>query len=239
MLCTDAVPLAWDLRTQISNIDRICSYGVCDLPRPVHLQWSLHERFNAAADHMKVMSSCRPILVISLGASSSDLERANSSPSTSITCIVARDPCQPPLVVLSTVQPSSHLCQNLVSHGSHCAAQTAASCGHAALAASKHVERKVLPWAFPDQLVAQRQHPSLPWGVAAMSFAQPCVSVSLSTNWCELHVCAATSLRTGVQRHSVLWLRVQPTVTTQCHHLTSSCGPYSQCHRRSNVNFAR
>ena len=37
---------------------------------------------------------------------------------------------------------------------------------------------------------------------------------------CELHVCAATGLHTGVQRHSVLRLCVQPTVTTQCHHLT-------------------
>ena len=33
---------------------------------------------------------------------SSDLERANSSPSTNITCM-AREPCHPPLVVLSTV----------------------------------------------------------------------------------------------------------------------------------------
>ena len=56
---------------------------------------------------------------------------------------------------------------------------------------------------------------------------------------CELHVCAATGLHTGDQRHSVLRLCVQPTVTTQCHHLISSCGPHSQCHRRSNVNFAR
>ena len=100
------------------------------------------ERLSAAADPVKVMSSCRPILVISQGAGSSDSERANSSPS--ITCM-ARDPCHPPLVVLSTVQPSSHRFQNFVSQGSHWAAQFAASCGHAVLAASKHIEREALP----------------------------------------------------------------------------------------------
>ena len=59
------------------------------------------------------------------------------------------------------------------------------------------------------------------------------------TSWCELHVlCAATGLHTRVQRHCVFRLRVQPTVTTQCHQLTSSGGPHSQCHRRCNTSFA-
>ena len=58
----------------------------------------------------------------------------------------------------------------------------------------------------------------------------PALSTTLSptiTGWCELHVvCAATGLHAGVQRHCVLGPRVQPTVTTQCHQLTSSGGPF-------------
>ena len=131
----------------LAPVPRTRSHGVCDLRRPAYPQMVPQDRLSAAADPMKVTSSCTPILVISRGASSSDLERGNSNPSTNITCM-ARDPCQPPLVVLSTVQPSSHRCQKLVSHGSHCAAHIAASCGQALLAASKHVDRKDLLWAF-------------------------------------------------------------------------------------------
>ena len=76
---------------------------------------------------------------------------------------MARDPCQPPPVVLSTVQPSSHRCQNLVSHGSQWAAQIAASCGHAVLAASRHVERKALPLAFSAP-IGSTTSASCPWG---------------------------------------------------------------------------
>ena len=102
------------------------------------------ERLSAAADSMTVMSSCRPILINLASSQLVHLERANSNPSTNITCM-APVTCRPPLVVLSTVRPSSHLCQNLVSHGSQCAAQIAASCEHAVLAASKHVDRTALP----------------------------------------------------------------------------------------------
>ena len=117
---TDSEPPSAALRPRtvqiLAPIHRICSHGACDMHPP--------ERLSAAADPMKVMSSCRPILVISWN--SSVLERANSSPSTNITCM-ALEPCHPPLVVPSRVQPSSHRCQNLVSQASHCAAQTAAS----------------------------------------------------------------------------------------------------------------
>ena len=37
------------------------------------------------------------------------------------------------------------------------------------------------------------------------------------------------------KQHCALRLHVQPTVSTQYHQLTSSCGPHSQCHRRSNA----
>ena len=134
----------------------------------------LQERLSAAADPMKVMSSCRPTLVISLGASSSDLERANSSPSTNITCM-ARDPCHPHLVVPSTVQPSSHHCQNLVSQGSHWAAQIAASCGHAVLAASKQVERKALPWELSRSIGSTTSA-----SCSSLGRSPPCHSPSLA-----------------------------------------------------------
>ena len=95
-------------------------------------------------DPMKVMSSWNTILVSPSSAMVSGLMRACSSPSTNMTCMV-REHCQPLLDVLSTIQPSSRRCQNLVSQGPHCAADTAASYGQARLAASKHVERKSLP----------------------------------------------------------------------------------------------
>ena len=101
-----------------------------------------------------------------------DLERANSNPSTNMTCM-ARDPCQPPRVMLSAVQPSSHRCKNLVSQGSHCAAHIAASCGQARLAASNHVDRKALRWAF-SRSIGITTSPSCPsLGAGAMFFAQP------------------------------------------------------------------
>ena len=54
------------------------------------------------------MSCCSPIRVSPFGALVSNSVRANSRPSTNMTC-VPREPCQPPLDdVLSTVQPSSH-----------------------------------------------------------------------------------------------------------------------------------
>ena len=60
------------------------------------------------------------------------------------------------------------------------------------------------------------------------------------TSWCELFVvCAATGLHTGVQGHCVLRLRVQPTGTTQCHLLTSSGGPHSDCHRLRSLRPPR
>ena len=63
------MPLAWDLRTQISNLDRqFCVLKLLKTRRPYSPASA------SAAGLMKVMSSCRPILVISLGASSSDLE---------------------------------------------------------------------------------------------------------------------------------------------------------------------
>ena len=61
-------------------IHRICSHGVCDLHSASASSMEFQVRLSAAADPMKVMSSCRPILVIWRGANSSDLERANSKP---------------------------------------------------------------------------------------------------------------------------------------------------------------
>ena len=86
---------------------------------------------------------------------------------------MASEPCHPPLVVLSRVQPSSHRCQNLVSQGSHYAAQFAASCGHAVLAASKLVERKSPTVGFSRSIGSTTSASCPTLGVTAMSFAQP------------------------------------------------------------------
>ena len=139
---------------------------------------SFQERSSEASDPMNVISSCGPILESPSGAIVSDLERACSNPSTNRTC-TAREPCQLPLVGLSTVQPSSHHCQNLVSHGPHCATPFAKAAG---------MRPSPLPGmliAMPsrrrslDQLAAQ--HTSSPrLGAPAMSFAQPRTILTIS-----------------------------------------------------------
>ena len=109
------MPLAWDFQTQIPNLDRqFCVLKLLKTRRPYSTsaatesvtclgQYTFHGPPGAVKRCRRPNEShvIRPILVISLGASSSDLEKANSSPSTNITC-KARDPCHPPLVVLST-----------------------------------------------------------------------------------------------------------------------------------------
>ena len=120
MLCVRRRPkqantksLAWDLQTQISNLHR--QFCVLKLNKSRRTSSMVpKKRLKATADPMKVTSSCRPILVISLGASSSDLDRANSNPSTNITC-TAREHCHWPREVLPTIQPSLQHCQNVVS----------------------------------------------------------------------------------------------------------------------------
>ena len=97
---------------------------------------------------MKVMSSCRPILVISLGASSSDLERANSSPSTNITCMARETLPSAPRRAVHSPAIATPLPEPRIAGSFHWAAQIAASYGQKGLAASKFVERKALPKVF-------------------------------------------------------------------------------------------
>ena len=52
-----------------------------------------------------------------------------------------------------------------------------------------------------------------------------------------LHVCSSTGFDPAVDRHYALMLSAWLTVTKRPHRLTCSCGPPSQCHRRSNANF--
>ena len=136
------MPLAWDPQAQISNRQRqLRILKLSKTRRP----YSAFEAAESVSCIRQCAFNCSPgavergrrhneghvilqAFVNSRGTRSSDLERANSSPSTNMTCI-AREPCHLPLVVLSTGQ-------NFVPQGSHCAAQIAASCGHAALAAS-------------------------------------------------------------------------------------------------------
>ena len=106
------------------------------------------ERLSAAADPMKVnvilQANPRDLpwsQVIRLGAGKLKSEHEHN--------LHGLRPlsCCPP----STVQPSSQRCQNLVSQGSHCAAQIAASCGHAVLAASTLGECQTNLHAYESQ----------------------------------------------------------------------------------------
>ena len=76
---------------------------------------------------------------------------------------MTRDPCQPPLVVLSTVQPSSHLCQNLVSQGSIVPRRSQLAAGMRSLPHPGVLIEKPSCKRSPDQLVAQHLRPAPAW----------------------------------------------------------------------------
>ena len=120
---------------------------------------------------------------------------------------MARDPCQPPLVVMSTVQPSWHRCQNLVSQGSYCAAHIAASCGQALLAASKHVDRKALPSAFSRSIGCTTSASCPCLGAPAMSFAQPRTVRTISAKFVGSTPLRSLSMRCSITQLSVNFIK--------------------------------
>ena len=132
-----SMPLARDLPAQVLNLhQKFCVLKLLK-SRRISSTFVATESVTCFGQHTfngtprAVERCCKPILVISRGARSSDFERANSSPSTNTTCM-ASAPCR---AVHRPQSSHRHNAARTLCHRAP-AAQIAASCGHAVLAAS-------------------------------------------------------------------------------------------------------